>query len=191
MAENVAPVSVPGAELPGAPFYEKSRVELKKLIHEKRRLEAELQAHEDLIYKKETDYFEDTPSGNIITGFEAYTKGTGAAPGAARRKGQITADHRVFSSSSITYNADAAQTFDSAQSTPMAAMAPTPLSTSFQKGESASNHATPTSATSSNRAAAAGANGGSKKNKKPADEDDEDDRKDTKKIRTASGAVRK
>lgn len=76
--------------------------------------------------------------------------------------------------------------FESAQSTPMAAMAPTPLSTSFQKGESGSNHATPTSASSSNRVG-----GGSKKNKKGGDDDDDDDRKDIKKVRTNFGVTRK
>lgn len=66
-------------------------------------------------------------------------------------------------------------------------MAPTPLSTSFQKGngESASNHPTPTSATS----------GKGKKNKKMAGGDDSENesREPTgnKKARTNFGAARK
>jgi chromatin modification-related protein EAF6 len=73
-----------------------------------------------------------------------------------------------------------------AQSTPVAAMAPTPLSTSFVKGDGGSNHATPTSASSASRTGAGAAN--SKKNKKV---DDSGDEKDIKKIRTNFGAARK
>ena len=74
----------------------------------------------------------------------------------------------------------------SAQSTPVAAMAPTPLSTSFLKGDSASNHATPTSATSANRTSA-----GLKKKKKDAGDDSETDTKEGKKVRTNFGTARK
>lgn len=73
----------------------------------------------------------------------------------------------------------------SAQSTPVAAMAPTPLSTSFLKGEAASNHGTPTSATSANRTGA-----GLKKKKKDVGEDSETE-KEGKKVRTNFGAARK
>jgi chromatin modification-related protein EAF6 len=76
---------------------------------------------------------------------------------------------------------------DTAQSTPVAAMAPTPLSTSFAKGEGASNHATPMSATSGR------AGGAGKRNKKLGDgEDSEAETKEgSKKQRTNFGAVRK
>lgn len=74
----------------------------------------------------------------------------------------------------------------SAQSTPVAAMAPTPLSSSFVKGESGSNHATPTSTTSANRSAA-----GTKRNKKNNGEDSETDTKEVKKPRTGGGSMRK
>ncbi|KAI9640960.1 chromatin modification- protein eaf6 [Ciborinia camelliae] len=77
----------------------------------------------------------------------------------------------------------------SGASTPVAAMAPTPLSMSFQKanGESASNHGTPTSASS----------GKGKKNKRMAGGDDSETDSNTKetagnkKARTNFGAVRK
>jgi chromatin modification-related protein EAF6 len=72
----------------------------------------------------------------------------------------------------------------SAHSTPAAG--PTPVSTSFLKGESGSNHATPTSSTSINRIGA-----GLKKNKKPAGEDSETDTKETKKARTNFSVTRK
>jgi chromatin modification-related protein EAF6 len=76
---------------------------------------------------------------------------------------------------------------ETAQSTPVGATAPTPLSTSFMKGEGGSNHATPTSATSANRSGT-----GSKKNKKSGGGDDsETDSKDAKKARTNFGVTRK
>ncbi|KAE8441346.1 hypothetical protein EG329_005495 [Mollisiaceae sp. DMI_Dod_QoI] len=118
-------------------------------------LERSLALQEETIYKRETDYLEETPGGNIITGFESYTKGVESP-------------------------------MDTAQSTPVAAMAPTPLSTSFLKDGGASNHATPTSATSANKS-------GGKKNKKGANGDDSetDGKEGNKKIRTNFGAVRK
>jgi chromatin modification-related protein EAF6 len=60
---------------------------------------------EELIYQKETDYLENTPGGNIITGFDNYIKGgTGAA--AQRRKTGLMDANRVFSRSSISYGAN-------------------------------------------------------------------------------------
>ena len=71
----------------------------------------------------------------------------------------------------------------SAQSTPVAAMAPTPLSSSFVKGESGSNHATPTSSTSANKSGA-----GTKRNKKNVADDSDTDTKEVKKARTGGGS---
>jgi chromatin modification-related protein EAF6 len=64
-------------------------------------------ATEDHILVKETEYLESTPSGNIITGFDNYTKGTTAAA-AQRRKTGLADQNRVFSRSSVSYNAAAA-----------------------------------------------------------------------------------
>lgn len=74
----------------------------------------------------------------------------------------------------------------SSSSTPIHT-APTPVATgSFLKGESASNHATPTSATSTSK------NGlGGKKNKKAAGDDSETDTREVKKARTGAGTARK
>jgi chromatin modification-related protein EAF6 len=63
-------------------------------------------AEEELIYEKETEYLENTPSGNIIIGFDNYTKGTTGAA-AQRRKTGLTDANRVFSRSSISYNPNA------------------------------------------------------------------------------------
>lgn len=52
---------------------------------------------EDQIAKFEVTYFDDTPNGNIIRGFDSYIKGT-----AARRRNAIGDADRVFSMSSVT-----------------------------------------------------------------------------------------
>lgn len=108
MAENTAPVAASASgDVPGQPFYDKARQHLKDLLHKKRILERNLAAQEDLIYKKETEYLEETPSGNIITGFESYTKGSSSsAPVGQRRKAQVQEVNRVFSRSSISFNAN-------------------------------------------------------------------------------------
>jgi chromatin modification-related protein EAF6 len=73
---------------------------------------------------------------------------------------------------------------ETAQSTPIAVMPNTPLE--IAKGDSGSNHATPTSATSANKTGA-----GSKKNKKGADGEDSELETNAKKIRTNFGVSRK
>lgn len=57
---------------------------------------------EESILSKEASYLESTPSGNIITGFDNYMKGTGGAA-AQRRKSNAADLNRVFSKSSISY----------------------------------------------------------------------------------------
>ena len=64
-------------------------------------------AQEEAIYTKETEYLENSPSGNIITGFDNYTKGASNAA-SQRRKAGLTDANRVFSRSSISYNPAAA-----------------------------------------------------------------------------------
>jgi chromatin modification-related protein EAF6 len=60
---------------------------------------------DDAIYKKETEYLEDTPYGNILTGFDNYIKGSSSsAPGGGRRKAGVDDNVRVFSRSSVRYN---------------------------------------------------------------------------------------
>ncbi|TVY38738.1 Chromatin modification-related protein [Lachnellula occidentalis] len=177
----------PSSEAPGQPYYERERQRLKALLAKRQTLERNLQATEDAIYKKETEYLEDTPQGNIITGFDAYTKGSSVAPGGGRRRGQAQDMNRVFTRSSISFRTDLDSPAPTATSTPVAA-APTPVSTGYVKGDSASNHPTPTSASSANRTGA-GAAGHSKKHKKGG-EDSEGER-DIKKVRTNFGAQKK
>jgi hypothetical protein len=60
---------------------------------------------DDAIFKKETEYLEDTPYGNILIGFDSYIKGSSsAAPGGGRRKAGVDDTNRVFSRSSVRYN---------------------------------------------------------------------------------------
>ncbi|KAJ4290682.1 hypothetical protein N0V88_006430 [Collariella sp. IMI 366227] len=93
----------------GIPYYEKQRQQLKELIARRRMLEKKLGAQEELILVKETEYLESTPGGNIVIGFDNYTKGTSAAV-AQRRKTGLADQNRVFSRSSVSYNAAAAFT---------------------------------------------------------------------------------
>ncbi|KAK4193414.1 hypothetical protein QBC35DRAFT_481521 [Podospora australis] len=159
-------------------------------------------ATEDRILQMETAYLENTPSGNIITGFDNYTKGGAATSAAAARKktgsGSLTDPaNRVFSRSSISYNPAAAAAAQAAalslqtnggsgtnaDSTPASTPGPTP----------ASGGATPTSGK-------AGGGGNSRKNKKSISKnvldgdgvgESETDGPGPKKIRTNFGAVRK
>lgn len=213
MTENNQAAS--GADAPGGlPYYEQSRTQLKTLLQKRRDLQKKLvsvssipitrcwtwrlltihlvqENIEDVIFTKETEYLDQTQAGNIMTGFDNYTKGTNAAA-AQRRKGGNMEVHRVFSKSSISYNANAA---DSTANTPGSSHAPTPVSTTFAGG-SGSNHPTPTSATAST-GKAGGGGGGSKKDKKKAISlsvdaggDSESDI-NVKKVRTTFGASRK
>lgn len=146
-----------------------------------------------MIESKETAYLDSTPAGNIMTGFDNYTKGTTQAAAAQRRKTGPLDQHRVFSRSSISYNPNAVS--DTA-TTPGSSHAPTPVSSSFGLG---SNHPTPTSAGGSRSAGAGSASGGQKDRKKKgvtsaggADGgDSESDAKEMKKVRTNFGAARK
>jgi hypothetical protein len=105
MTENQPPATTgaPNGDIPGQPFYDKSRAHLKDLIRRKQALERNLANQEESIYKKETDYLEDTPHGNIITGFENYTKGGGAQAGQRRGMQRAVESNRVFSRSSVSF----------------------------------------------------------------------------------------
>ena len=106
MVENSAPTPAPTGEAPGQPYYERERQRLKALLAKRQTLERNLQMTEEAIYKKETEYLEETPQGNIITGFDAYTKGSSVAPGGGRRRGQAQDMNRVFTRSSISFRGD-------------------------------------------------------------------------------------
>ncbi|KAB5580826.1 histone acetyltransferase subunit NuA4-domain-containing protein [Coniochaeta sp. 2T2.1] len=199
MTENGAPNGADGAgnnlgAAAGIPYYEKQRQHLKDMIARKRALEKRIAAQEEAIYQKETDYLESTPNGNIITGFDNYTKGTTGAAAQRRKTGLMDAN-RVFSRSSISYNPNAQPDSQppTAASTPAAQHAPTPVSASFKDSAAASAAATPTSATASK----AGKKMGKKVSAAAAaaaaalEEDSGTDTSRTKKARTNFGAGRK
>lgn len=70
---------------------------LVKLIQQQERIE-------DDIYKRETEYLEDTPYGNILTGFDNYIKGSSSSAPGGRRKPVTDDSNRVFSNSSTRWN---------------------------------------------------------------------------------------
>ncbi|KAH8179709.1 histone acetyltransferase subunit nuA4 domain-containing protein [Sarocladium implicatum] len=161
-----------GEVAPTVAEYKKSQARVRELVEKRRALERQLGQTEDSIAQKEMAYLDSTPSGNIITGFDNYMKGTSGAA-AQRRKTGTTEQNRVFSRSSISYRPSTGET---PGSTP-ASHAPTPISASFREGGSA--NATPTSATGTKNS----------KSKKKETEDSENDTQ-TKK-RTNFGASRK
>lgn len=208
MSENVPPPATASdatGNVPGKPYYDKATAELQASIRKAAALKQKLAKIQATIFTNEGDYLENTPNGNIITGFDNYTKGTGAGAGASRRRGNATDGNRVFSGSDVTYNQNAVSSIASSvsraqklmswnQESPMPSASSTPVQTvptplasgSFLKGESASNHATPTSSSSATRTGA-----GVKKNKKTGGEDSDTDTRESKKVRTGAAASRK
>ncbi|KAG6034366.1 hypothetical protein E4U41_006564 [Claviceps citrina] len=126
----------PGS-LPTLAEYKESQARVRELIEKRRAFDKRLNQVEESIMIKEASYLESTPSGNIITGFDNYMKGTTWAA-AQRRKSGLLDQNRVFSRSSISYrpvNGD-----PTPGSTP-ASYTPTPLSAPFR------DNGTPLSAT--------------------------------------------
>ncbi|KAK6066011.1 histone acetyltransferase subunit NuA4 [Seiridium cupressi] len=162
--------------------YEAEKKIIKDAIAKRAKILADLSHLENKIADLEGRYLESTPGGNILTGFDNYTKGlTGAA--AQRRKVGSAEQNRVFSRSSISYNAlnQEAATPASGTSTPGA---PTPISTSFaHKEKGPSEAATPTSATEKKTVV-----NKKKKEKVTAEDSETDSRADSKKVRTHFGA---
>jgi chromatin modification-related protein EAF6 len=174
MADNKGP----GANdaQPTMAEYKKSQARVRELVEKRRLLERRLAQVEESIATKETMYLDSTPSGNIITGFDNYMKGTTGAA-AQRRKTGPSEQNRVFSRSSISYRPSNGE---SGGSTP-GSHAPTPLSTSFK--DTGSANATPTSATAGK--------GASKLKKKDKDNEDSENDSQANKKRTNFGASRK
>jgi chromatin modification-related protein EAF6 len=196
MADKAAPAQAPAAASEGRPAhvspadyssYQKERQALRTATSQQQRLRSQLVNIDAEIARLENEYLESTPMGNIISGFDNYTKGTSSAAAQRRRTGHID-QNRVFSRSSISYNPlnpDSIPELGSSTSTPGA---PTPVSSSFgTKEKGGSDQPTPTSATDKK--------GPSHKKKKSkavagADEDSETDTttRDSKKVRTSFGA---
>ena len=100
------------ADVPGLPFYEKSRLHLRDLLRKQQALQRNLANLEETIYRKETEYLEDTPSGNIILGFDGFVKGASVLGGGTAGRRGVEGDRsrgrgvdgvRLFSRSSVSY----------------------------------------------------------------------------------------
>jgi len=107
MSENAPPSTAIGTDddpTRGMPYHDKVTQDLKAMLQKKRQLERSVMQHDEAIYKKETDYLEETPYGNILTGFDNYIKGSSSSAPGGRRKAGITDQDRVFSRSSLRYN---------------------------------------------------------------------------------------
>ena len=111
MAENVPPNSKDStttntAEQPGRPYYESLRATLRQTLEKKRKLDEQLAAVEDQIFKAEGTYLEETAnSGNIVRGFDGWVKGVqiSGRGGDDRRRGRVRDEDRVFSRSSVSW----------------------------------------------------------------------------------------
>ena len=96
----------------GRPYYDKLRKDLKETLEKKRELNKNMANLEATIARAEHTYLEETSAaGNIIKGFDNYIKasaGAGssaAASTATRRKGGVNDQDKVFSNSSVSWNA--------------------------------------------------------------------------------------
>lgn len=112
MTENVPPTSSAAAantaaDQPGRPYYESLRSTLRGTLEKKRKLDEQLAALEEQIFKTEGTYLEETAaSGNIVRGFDGWVKGVvvGGRGGADdRRRGRVRDEDRIFSRSSVSW----------------------------------------------------------------------------------------
>lgn len=110
MTENVPPNSAQSAsasaDQPGRPYYESLRGALRQTLEKKRRLDEQLAALEEQIYKTEGIYLEETSnSGNIVRGFDGWVKNVQVSGRMAddRRRGRVRDEDRVFSRSSVSW----------------------------------------------------------------------------------------
>ncbi|KAI6797959.1 hypothetical protein KC361_g3581 [Hortaea werneckii] len=111
MTENVPPSAggtntTANSDQPGRPYYESLRATLRQTLDKKRKLDEQLAAIEDQIFKTEGAYLEETAnSGNIIKGFDGWVKGVQVGQKAVddRRRGRFKEDERLFSRSSVSW----------------------------------------------------------------------------------------
>ncbi|KAF2161880.1 hypothetical protein M409DRAFT_69416 [Zasmidium cellare ATCC 36951] len=171
MAENVPPNSAQPAsataDQPGRPYYESLRGTLRQTLEKKRRLDEQLAALEEQIYKTEGMYLEETSnSGNIVRGFDGWVKNVQVSGRVAddRRRGRVRDEDRVFSRSSVSWmraQEGPDSNTPSHAPTPTASFAPQPSAQASSAGTPAGNN----SKASNN------------KKKRPTDKEDEDDAK--------------
>ncbi|KAI5957957.1 EAF6 [Candida theae] len=94
--------------------YNELKKKLTQQILKKQELTNKLSKLEDTIYQKESSYFEESYSGNIVKGFENFSKSSGGGAGASgggagsgasgfKRRIVYTEDDHIFSLSSISF----------------------------------------------------------------------------------------
>ncbi|ABN65188.2 predicted protein, partial [Scheffersomyces stipitis CBS 6054] len=82
--------------------YTEIKNQLTSSILRKQELTAKLNALEDSIYEKENEYFNDSTYGNIVKGFENFSK-AGGGGSSNKKRIQYTDDDHIFSLSSVNY----------------------------------------------------------------------------------------
>lgn len=108
-AETATSNAGASGDQPGRPYYENLRSSLRETLNKKRKLDEQLAALEDNIYKLEGNYLEETNgAGNIVRGFDGWVKGVvvgGDKRAADDRKARIRVrdEDRIFSRSSMSW----------------------------------------------------------------------------------------
>lgn len=84
--------------------YTQLKNQLTQEILKKQELDAKLNQVEALIYEKENEYFNESTYGNIIKGFENFSKSSSSSGGGSnKRKNLYTDDDHIFSLSSANF----------------------------------------------------------------------------------------
>lgn len=82
-------------------MYSDIKSKLTQQILRKQELTAKLNNIEDSIYERELDYLGESAYGNIVKGFESFSKTSGG--GSNKRRFQYSEDDHIFSLSSANY----------------------------------------------------------------------------------------
>lgn len=109
MADATSNAGAATTDQPGRPYYENLRTSLRETLNKKRKLDEQIAALEDNIYKMEGSYLEETNgAGNIVRGFDGWVKGVvvgGDKRAADDRKARtrVRDEDRIFSRSSMSW----------------------------------------------------------------------------------------
>ena len=151
----------------GMPYHDKLTADLKQALNKKKMIDKALvcpsaslvavfqiltksQAQiDEAIYRKESEYLEETPYGNIITGFDSYIKGVTSSSVAGRKRTAINDNDRIFSRITNRAGPDFTDSPGALSGGTTPSAAPTPVTSSFPRDRGdASAVSTPTSASS-------------------------------------------
>lgn len=79
--------------------YERTLRQLRMMLDHSQKVDKELEALEDKLANEEDLYLQESSAGNIVKGFDHYTKSN-----QNRRRSNLTANDRIFSRSSLRTN---------------------------------------------------------------------------------------